>query len=257
MTNSPLCCWAPVSGLVTERMSTFVGLRSRVNSAMLTSRMSHRTGCALGVFLGLCLACRGEPPAALPTAESAHALEVAHAPSAAGATGTQAPAQRSVAVLAGGCFWGMEDLLRKLPGVIGTNVGYTGGTLHNPVYEDVHTGATNHAESVRIEFDPSVLSYERLLAYFFSIHDPTTKNRQGNDVGTQYRSAIFVLDADQRKVAEQVIARVAASGDWKGTITTEVLDATEFYPAEEHHQDYLQKHPGGYTCHYPRSVSFY
>jgi peptide methionine sulfoxide reductase msrA/msrB len=224
--------------------------------------MGYRMGCALVVVLGLCLGCRGEPPAAARTAESAHALEGAPAPvsggaPAAGATTTAAPAQRSVALLAGGCFWGMEELLRKLPGVIGTSVGYTGGTLERPVYEDVHTGTTNHAESVRIEFDPSVLSYERLLAYFFSIHDPTTKNRQGNDVGTQYRSAIFVLDAEQRKVAEQVIARVAASGDWKGPITTEVLNATEFYPAEEEHQDYLQKHPGGYTCHYPRSVSFY
>lgn len=162
-----------------------------------------------------------------------------------------------MAVLAGGCFWGMEELLRQLPGVTGTIVGYTGGSLKNPGYEDVHTGSTNHAESVRVEFDPAVISYERLLYYFFSIHDPTTMNRQGNDVGTQYRSAIFVLDAEQRRSAEAVIARVGASGDWKAPIATQIVEATEFFPAEDYHQDYLQKNPGGYTCHFPRQVSFY
>jgi methionine-S-sulfoxide reductase len=151
----------------------------------------------------------------------------------------------------------MEELLRKLPGVIDTRVGYTGGSLQNPGYEAVHTGRTNHAESVRVEFDPSVLPYERLLAYFFSIHDPTTPNRQGNDRGTQYRSAIFALDEAQARVARQVIERVNAAGDWKGPVTTEVVQAGEFYPAEDDHQDYLQKNPGGYTCHYPRQVSFY
>jgi methionine-S-sulfoxide reductase len=151
----------------------------------------------------------------------------------------------------------MEELLRKLPGVIDTTVGYTGGALRDPGYEDVHAGTTNHAESVRIEFDPSVLSYERLLEYFFSIHDPTTKNRQGNDIGTQYRSAIFVLDPEQRRIAQKVMARVEAAGDWRAPLSTEVVDATEFYLAEDYHQDYLQKHPGGYTCHYPRKVSFY
>ena len=168
-----------------------------------------------------------------------------------------APASRAVALLAGGCFWGMEELLRKLPGVLNTTVGYTGGALKNPAYEDVKTGSTNHAESVRVEYDPNVLSYERLLAYFFSIHDPTTHDRQGNDIGTQYRSAIFVLDEAQRDAARKVIDRVRASGDWKAPIATEVVDATEFYPAEDYHQDYLQKNPGGYTCHYPRKVSFY
>ena len=110
---------------------------------------------------------------------------------------------------------------------------------------------------MRIVFDPGVLSYERLLAYFFTIHDPTTMNRQGNDVGTQYRSAIFVLDAEQRSVAEKMIARVASSGTWQAPVTTAVADALEFYPAEGYHQDYLQKNPGGYTCHYPRDVSYY
>jgi len=162
-----------------------------------------------------------------------------------------------VALLAGGCFWGMEELLRKLPGVLETSVGYTGGELKGPGYEDVKTGRTGHAESVRIVFDPSQLSYERLLAYYFTIHDPTTMNRQGNDVGTQYRSAIFVLDAEQRSVAEKMIARVASSGAWKAPVTTEVAEALEFYPAESYHQDYLQKNPGGYTCHYPRDVTYY
>lgn len=198
--------------------------------------------------------CRGEPLAAAPAPEPA-AVPVPEAAPA--ASRDVASASRSVALLAGGCFWGMEELLRKLPGVLNTSVGYTGGVSKDPAYEDVRTGTTNHAETVRVEFDPSVLPYERLLAYFFSIHDPTTKNRQGNDVGTQYRSAIFVLDAEQRQAAEKVIARVTASGDWKAPLTTQVVDATEFYPAEEYHQDYLQKNPGGYTCHYPRRVSFY
>jgi methionine-S-sulfoxide reductase len=199
------------------------------------------------------LACRSEPQAAIPGPE-APSVAASAAPSSGAA---DAPVSRSVAMLAGGCFWGMEELLRTLPGVTNTVVGYTGGRLKSPVYDDVRTGSTNHAESVRVEFDPSVLSYERLLYYFFSIHDPTTKNRQGNDIGSQYRSAIFVLDAEQRRSAEQVIARVSASGDWKAPLTTEIVDATEFYPAEDEHQDYLQKHPGGYTCHYPRQVSFY
>jgi len=208
----------------------------------------------LGAVLAAALACRGEPRAATPGPEAPALGQPAAQPASSAAT---APVSRSVAILAGGCFWGMEELLRTLPGVTNTLVGYTGGSLKNPVYEDVHRGTTNHAESVRVEFDPSVLSYERLLYYFFSIHDPTTKDRQGNDLGTQYRSAIFVLDAEQRRSAEQVIARVNASGDWKAPVSTEIIDATEFYPAEDDHQDYLQKHPGGYTCHYPRQVSFY
>jgi peptide methionine sulfoxide reductase msrA/msrB len=212
--------------------------------------MKRTCGSFAFAWLVCCASCRGEPPAAAPAPEPSAA-----ATPASGAT--TAPQARSVALLAGGCFWGMEELIRKLPGVLGTTVGYTGGASKDPGYEDVHTGTTNHAESVRVEFDPSVLPYERLLAYFFSIHDPTTKNRQGNDVGTQYRSAIFVLDADQRRSAEKVIAAVAASGDWKAPITTEVVDATEFYLAEAEHQDYLEKNPGGYTCHYPRQVTFY
>lgn len=156
------------------------------------------------------------------------------------------------ATLAGGCFWGVEELIRQLPGVIDTTVGYTGGTLAKPRYEDVKTGRTGHAESIEIEFDPERISYEEILRYFFRLHDPTTLNRQGNDIGTQYRSAIFVHDAKQREVAERVKSEVNASGKWPRPVATEIVDATEFWPAEEYHQDYLQKYPNGYTCHYLR-----
>jgi len=157
------------------------------------------------------------------------------------------------AILAGGCFWGMEDLLRKIPGVIETEVGYEGGALKNPTYEDVHLGTTGHAEAVRVTFDPSKLSYAELLEkWFFRMHDPTTKNRQGNDVGTQYRSAIFATTPEQRKVAQEVKARVDKSGKWKAPIVTEIVDAGPFTPAEGYHQDYLVKNPAGYTCHFMR-----
>jgi peptide methionine sulfoxide reductase msrA/msrB len=162
------------------------------------------------------------------------------------------PAKREVALLAGGCFWGMEEILREIPGIVETVVGYTGGTAPNATYGEVKSGRTGHAESVRIVFDPEKLSYEDLLGYFFRMHDPTTVNRQGNDEGTQYRSAIFYLDEEQRRVAEQVKARVEASGKWKRPIVTQIVPATQFWPAEEYHQNYLQKHPGGYTCHYLR-----
>ena len=159
---------------------------------------------------------------------------------------------REVAILAGGCFWGMQDLIRRIPGVIETTVGYTGGTTPNATYEQVKTGRTGHAEAIRIVFDPARLSYEQLLAYFFRLHDPTTPNRQGNDIGTQYRSAIFVRDDAHRRVAEQMRERVDLSGKWKRKVVTEIVPEGPFYPAEEHHQDYLKKHPGGYTCHYLR-----
>ena len=158
-----------------------------------------------------------------------------------------------VAVLAGGCFWGVEDLLRDVPGVIDTEVGYTGGHLENPRYEDTHHGKSGHAESVRITFDPSVLSFEELLEqWFFRLHDPTTLNRQGNDIGTEYRSAIFPQTEEQREIAERVIARVNASGCWKRPVTTSIEPAGTWYSAEDYHQDYLRKHPGGYSCHYLR-----
>ena len=158
------------------------------------------------------------------------------------------------AVLAGGCFWGMEEILREVPGVIETEVGYAGGTTPNPKYEDVRTGRTGHAESLRVVFDPKKISYAELLEkWFFKMHDPTTVNRQGNDTGSQYRSAIFVSSEEQRKVAEEVKAKVQASGTWKRPIVTEIAKAGPFTSAEEYHQDYLQKHPGGYTCHYMRN----
>jgi peptide methionine sulfoxide reductase msrA/msrB len=160
---------------------------------------------------------------------------------------------REVAVLAGGCFWGMQDLLRKIPGVIETDVGYTGGWLANPRYDDTHDSKSGHAEAVRIVFDPRMLSYADLLEkWFFRMHDPTTLNRQGNDVGTQYRSAIFFEDDAQREVAEAVKARVQASGHWKGKITTEIVKASTWNKAEAYHQDYLEKNRGGYTCHFLR-----
>jgi peptide methionine sulfoxide reductase msrA/msrB len=157
------------------------------------------------------------------------------------------------AILAGGCFWGMEDIIRNIPGVLETEVGYAGGATPNPRYEQVKTGRTGHAESVRVVFDPKKLSYEDLLEkWFFRMHDPTTANRQGNDVGTQYRSAIFVTSPEQRKVAEAVKARVDASGKWKRPVVTEIVEAGKFTAAEDYHQDYLVKHPGGYTCHWMR-----
>jgi peptide methionine sulfoxide reductase msrA/msrB len=157
------------------------------------------------------------------------------------------------AVLAGGCFWGMEDLLRAIPGVLETEVGYAGGKTKDPTYSDVKTGMTGHAESVRVVFDPKTLSYADLLeSWFFRMHDPTTPDRQGNDVGTQYRSAIFVSSPEQRKVAEEVKARVDKSGKWKRPVVTEIVDAGPFTLAEDYHQKYLVKHPGGYSCHFMR-----
>jgi peptide methionine sulfoxide reductase msrA/msrB len=153
------------------------------------------------------------------------------------------------AILAGGCFWGMEEIIRKIPGVIKTTVGYSGGTAADPTYEDVCTGATGHAEAIQVVFDPARLSYEALLDYFFRMHDPTTLNRQHNDAGTQYRSAIFYASEAQKQTAERVKARWANSGKFNRPITTEITAATKFYPAEEYHQKYLVKHPGGYTCH--------
>jgi peptide methionine sulfoxide reductase msrA/msrB len=160
-----------------------------------------------------------------------------------------------VAYLAGGCFWGMEDLLRKIPGVVDTEVGYAGGKIAKPTYHDVRGGDTGHAESIKVIFDPSKLAYADLLAWFFRMHDPTTKNRQGNDVGSQYRSAIFYSNDAQKQVAEEVKARVDQSGKWKKPIVTEIVPAGAFTPAEDYHQDYLENNPGGYTCHYLRDFT--
>jgi peptide methionine sulfoxide reductase msrA/msrB len=154
---------------------------------------------------------------------------------------------RETAVLAGGCFWGMEEIIRKIPGVVKTTVGYTGGTTANPTYEEVCTGGTGHAEAIQVEFDSTRLGYESLLDYFFRMHDPTTLNRQHNDVGTQYRSAIFYTSEAQKQTAERV--KQEQSGKFKRLITTEITAATKFYSAEDYHQKYLVKNPGGYTCH--------
>jgi methionine-S-sulfoxide reductase len=156
------------------------------------------------------------------------------------------------ALLAGGCFWGVQDLIRKIPGVIETEVGYTGGSVPSPTYEQVKKGNTGHAEAVRVLFDPKVVSYERLLDFFFTMHDPTTPNRQGNDIGSQYRSAIFFSDSKQKEEAEKKIKEWNDSKKWKKPIVTEVVQAGAFTSAEGYHQDYLVKNPGGYTCHYFR-----
>ncbi len=156
------------------------------------------------------------------------------------------------AILAGGCFWGVEELVRAFPGVADTNVGYTGGQFENPTYKDMTTGKTGHAEAIEISFDTDKTDFTKILEYFFQLHDPTTRNRQGNDIGTQYRSAIFYLNDEQKRVAEGVIAKLDASGKWPGKIVTEVVPASKFYAAEDYHQDYLRKNPGGYTCHWVR-----
>ncbi|WP_019930445.1 peptide-methionine (S)-S-oxide reductase MsrA [Nocardia sp. BMG111209] len=152
------------------------------------------------------------------------------------------------AILAGGCFWGVEDLIRKQPGVVSTEVGYTGGRNDHPTYRN-HPG---HAEAVEITYDPARTDYRALLEFFFQIHDPTTKNRQGNDIGTSYRSEIFYRDDEQKRVALDTIADVDASGLWPGKVVTEVSPAVTFWPAEPEHQDYLERYPDGYTCHFPR-----
>ena len=152
------------------------------------------------------------------------------------------------AILAGGCFWGMQDLFRRQPGVLSTRVGYAGGDVPNATYRN-HGG---HAEAIEIVFDPEQTTYRDLLEFFFQIHDPTTANRQGNDIGTSYRSAIFYLDEEQRRVAEETIADVEASRLWPGKIVTEVTPAGPFWEAEPEHQDYLERYPNGYTCHYVR-----
>lgn len=158
------------------------------------------------------------------------------------------PSTQERAILAGGCFWGMQDLFRRYLGVISTRVGYSGGDVPNATYRN----HGSHAEAIEIIFDSEKLSYRKLLEYFFQIHDPTTLNRQGNDVGTSYRAAIFYTSDAQKRVAEETIADVNASGNWPGKVVTEVKPASEFWEAEPEHQDYLERYPSGYTCHYVR-----
>lgn len=156
------------------------------------------------------------------------------------------------AILAGGCFWGMEDIIREIPGVLDTDVGYTGGTVKDATYRDVTTGKSGHAEAVRVVFDPETLKYDDLLVWFFKMHDPTTENRQGNDRGTQYRSAIFFTTPEQKATAEAVTKKIDEAGHYDNPIVTQIVEAGEFYLAEDYHQDYLEKNPNGYTCHFLR-----
>ncbi len=188
------------------------------------------------------------PPATLamnevPSADPAKATSEVPLP------GGPAIASRETAILAGGCFWGMEEILRKIPGVVETSVGYIGGTTASPTYKEICTGTTGHAEGIRIVFESRLLPYEELLGYFFRMHDPTTLNRQHNDVGTQYRSAIFYTTEEQKEVAERVKAQVGKSGGFKRPIVTEITRASTFHRAEDYHQEYLVKNPGGYNCH--------
>jgi methionine-S-sulfoxide reductase len=164
--------------------------------------------------------------------------------------------EQATAYFAAGCFWGSEEFFRKIPGVTETSVGYAGGSAAKPTYEQVSEGNTGYAETVKVTFDPGKVSYERLLDQFFKMHDPTTANRQGNDVGTQYRSAVFYGNEAQKRVATNFMRKVEKSKAWKGKITTEIAPAEKFYPAEEYHQHYLVKHPDGYDNHYLRKLSF-
>jgi peptide-methionine (S)-S-oxide reductase len=152
------------------------------------------------------------------------------------------------AILAGGCFWGMQELIRTMKGVVSTRVGYSGGDVKNATYRNHGT----HAEAIEVNFDPAVMSYRQLLEFFFQIHDPSTRNRQGNDLGASYRSAIYYTTPEQERIAEDTIADVDASGLWPGKVVTEVEPAGDFWEAEPEHQDYLKNYPNGYTCHFPR-----
>lgn len=168
----------------------------------------------------------------------------------------EAKVKTETATLAGGCFWGMEEIIREIPGVLKTEVGYTGGASKNATYLEVKTGRSGHAEAIQVEFDTTKLSFEKLLEWFFRMHNPTTKNQQGNDIGSQYRSAIFFHSEAQKATAVTVIDRVNKSGAWKAPVVTEVTAFNAWWSAEEYHQDYLRKNPGGYTCHFVREVKF-
>jgi methionine-S-sulfoxide reductase len=175
---------------------------------------------------------------------------------AASAKNLSQPSRIQTATFAAGCFWGVEAFYRKVPGVVETKVGYAGGKKVNPTYEEVSSGTTGHAESIEIKFDPQKVSYEKLLDLFFKFHDPTTLNQQGNDTGSQYRSEIFYHNEEQHQAALQFKAKVEKSKAWKNPVVTEIAPASNFYPAEEYHQKYLVKHPGGYDNHYLRKITF-
>ena len=186
-------------------------------------------------------------------ARTSAAAAVMIAALAIGSPGEKLPAHYETATLAGGCFWGLQESLRHIPGVVGTTVGYTGGTTPNPTYEMVGTGKTGHAEAVQVIFDPAKLSYEDLLNHFFQSHDPTAPRHQVSGRKVPYRSAIFYHSEEQRRIAGRVKEEVSQSGKWKNPVVTEIAPATEFYPAEAYHQDYLQRIPGAHTCRLVRN----
>lgn len=202
----------------------------------LSSRLAVRTSltCA-GIVVALLVACTQQPESTVPVLNSEPPME---------------PSMKTeTAILAGGCFWGMEDLFRKQPGVVATRVGYSGGDVKHATYKNHGT----HAEAIEIIYDPEKTDFRQVLEFFFQIHDPTTKNRQGNDRGMSYRSAIYYTSEEQKQVALETIADVDASGLWPGKVVTEVEPAGDFWEAEPEHQDYLVRNPGGYTCHFPRA----
>lgn len=220
------------------------GMRFCINSASLRFVARERLAAEGYGELEALFSGGGTPP-------EAHTDNACAVPAPGAAASCEATLE--TAILAGGCFWGMEELLRGVPGVLETEVGYTGGTTPNPTYEHVKMGRTGHAEALRVVFDPAVLPFAELLeSWFFLMHDPTTRNRQGNDVGSQYRSAIFFTSEAQRGTAEAVKAKVGASGQWGAPIVTEIVAAGTFTRAEGYHQRYLEENPGGYTCHFMR-----
>jgi peptide methionine sulfoxide reductase msrA/msrB len=240
----------PVKGaeIVEKKDSTLFSVRTEVRSKMGDSHLGHVFDDGPADKGGLRYCINSAALRFIPVEEMDQAGYIQHLEPFVKAGVIKAPIHET-AILAGGCFWGMEEIIRKIPGVTRTTVGYSGGTTADPTYEEVCTGTTGHAESIQVEFDSSRLSYENLLDYFFRMHDPTTLNRQHNDVGTQYRSAIFYTSEAQKQTAEAVKYRWSKSGKFSRPITTEITAAGKFYSAEDYHQKYLVKHPGGYTCH--------